>query len=56
MLILEGAIQKIELFLSRTIAKPIPIDMHVGKAGGTVTVNISRLLSIMFEVEACSYS
>lgn len=51
MFIFEGAIQKIYDFLSLTIANPIPIDIHVGSAGGTVTVSMSRLLSIILAVE-----
>ena len=53
--ILEGAIQKIFFFFSLYDAKLIPIDIQVGKAGGTVTVIISRVLSTISVTEALSF-
>ena len=38
--------QKMSCFLRRLIAKTTPQDMAAGRAGGTVTVNKSSILSI----------
>jgi len=41
-----GEMQKIYYFLSLDIANEIPMERHVGRAGGTVIVTKSRLLRI----------